>query len=140
VADDEQRAWLAIAADEVEIAGGILAVERLQEQDPARIGVTGQALKRLARSLCIRAKGQVRNVVAGPHDRTHRFGVGDAGCVERTIEIAHARQGPSGLRMPQQIKLAHRSLACAKHRNSSKGAAGFVMRNALRTMAGALQT
>lgn len=140
VADDEQRAGPAIAADEVEIAGGILAVERVQEQDPACIGMTGQTLQRLSRSLCVGAKGEVGNVTAGPHGRTHRFGIGDPGCVERTIEIAHARQGPSGLGMPQQIQLAHRPLACAKHRNSSKGAARLAMRKALRTMAGTLQT
>ena len=49
VADDQQRARPAIATDDGEIAGGILAVERIEEQHPAGIGVAGNALQCLAR-------------------------------------------------------------------------------------------
>ena len=89
-----------LLADEAEIAGGVFAVERVEKQHPAGVGLAGQAFERFLGAPGVGAQGEVGNIAAGAHGRAHHFGIGAAGCVERTIEIAHAGQGPSGLGVP----------------------------------------
>ena len=101
---------LPFSLDQREVAGRVLAVELVQEQHAAGIGLPGNPFQRLARALGVGAERDVGNIAAGAHGRAGGFGIGMAGRVERPVEVAHARQRPAGLGVPQKKKPAHRAI------------------------------